>query len=611
MEIKFDKQYKSNEEMNIVTKKVDRKVWIVNVGEQIDNINIKLKKHIFLKPNIPLQFDLNIAMDYVDSFKDVTFCDNPEAYFKDRKLKRLIVRDAGIGDLLMLEPILHKLATDTNTEIDVACMYPEVFENHPTINRVITMSGKEHIDKLRLNEYDCWEDLRNYSEVHHLRDKAHRTDIYNEPFNMELSQEEKEPKLYFKENEKSVLTKKKGYIYIGIQCDASHKYRRYDKGKELIEYILKINKKAIIVLLGHYDFVKGINNKRVIDLQGKTDRRQAICLIRDLDYLVAADSGLMHVALTCHVPTVAMFSIITPDLRLRYYSGEKRVIWKDLDCKGCGDFHMVKCKKIGKEDNSNYLAPCMDISPEEIYNKMFEMPINNNKRVFIGDRNITNNRIIDDVVTPVNINLLSKRKLTMPIIVQNEEHNLPRFIENVINHPSIGRVIAIDGGSTDNTVEILRKAGAEVYSHPYIKTYHEMQAMQRNISCSYLIDGENIIIMDIDECFSKELSEYLPVLADSNNIYGLVSRRTFDFYKDITDSKKQIKDYPDWQPRFYKWNRKFKFVGGAHHITLNCPEPIKIQKDIIHFEKEGKNRDLLEKQWSGMMNGVRAVATGL
>jgi glycosyltransferase involved in cell wall biosynthesis len=201
----------------------------------------------------------------------------------------------------------------------------------------------------------------------------------------------------------------------------------------------------------------------------------------------------------------------------------------------------------------------------------------------------------------------STPKLTMPIIVQNEERNLPRFIELVMQNKSIGEVIAIDGGSTDKTVSLLKKAGAKVYIHPYIKTYHEQQAMQRNISCSYVADGTKIIIMDIDECFSDELSAYLPELAGSAFEYGLISRRTFKLFKDIKNPGKQIKDYPDWQPRFYTWNRKYKFVGGAHHVTLNCPEPVKIQKDIIHFEEEGKDRQAIEKQWSSMMTGVKQL----
>jgi carbamoylphosphate synthase small subunit len=100
------------------------------------------------------------------------------------------------------------------------------------------------------------------------------------------------------------------------------------------------------------------------------------------------------------------------------------------------------------------------------------------------------------------------KKLTLVCIVQNESKNLPRFIDNVIKDPSIGRVVAIDGGSKDNTVKLLKKAGAEVYIHAYDKNYHDAQAMQRNISFSYVENGERCIVMDIDECFSKELSDY-------------------------------------------------------------------------------------------------------
>ena len=158
------------------------------------------------------------------------------------------------------------------------------------------------------------------------------------------------------------------------------------------------------------------------------------------------------------------------------------------------------------------------------------------------------------------------------------------------------------------TKRLLEKAGAEVHIHPYIKTYHEMQAMQRNISCSYVAENERILIMDIDECFSKDLSDYLPELAESNIEFGMVSRMTFDYYNDTRDPGKRIKDYPDYQPRFYIWKRKYKFVGGAHHVTLNTPTPQFINKDIIHFEKEGKDRNELENQWANMMTGVRQYA---
>ena len=105
-----------------IEKKLERKLWVINTGLTIDHINVKLKKHIYLKPKIPLQFPMSIAMEYINKFKDIQICNNPQDYFKDRKLKRLILRDAGIGDLLMLEPVLRKMTQEEKVEVDIACM---------------------------------------------------------------------------------------------------------------------------------------------------------------------------------------------------------------------------------------------------------------------------------------------------------------------------------------------------------------------------------------------------------------------------------------------------------------------------------------------------------
>jgi ADP-heptose:LPS heptosyltransferase len=566
-------------------------MWIINNGQKnIEFCDMDLHKWFYFKPGIPVQInDGRKAINIVHRFSSIEKCKNPESYFIERPLEQMIVRDAGIGDLLLLEPVIRQLKNKGNMNISVLTRYPEVYDCHPSIYKTYKAESKSSSEGLKVNDFDSWEDLRSYSETSNTRHQKHRTDVYNEKFNLNV--EDKEPRLYFDKKEKCLLKKRKGYRYIGISVDASHNFRKYPYKDELIDYLLNTNNKNIIVLFGEKQ-EKVKNHNRIMDLTGKTTIREMINYVRGLDYLIGVDSGIMHVALTLHIKTLCLFTIITPDLRLRYYTGQYKVLTTSDDCIGCGNWHMRNCKKLRSNTG---IAPCQSIKPKDIYETM--LSIDDCKTVIRTEEKIEANIIPH-----------SNKKLTMPIIVQNEAINLPRFIDNVINHPSIGRVIAIDGGSKDKTVELLRKAGAEVYVHPYIKSYHEMQAMQRNISCSYCKDGEKIIIMDIDECFSKELSEYLPVLAESSIDYGIISRRTFDYYKDIEDPAKRIKDYPDWQPRFYTWNRKYKFVGGAHHITLNCPEPVKIQKDIIHFEKEGKDRTKLESQWACMMGGVNKYA---
>jgi ADP-heptose:LPS heptosyltransferase len=578
---------------------MEENLWVINrTGKKFERTDTELKKHVEIEPLRPYPLPRSIALKYVNNFSCLSFCDNPEVYFEADKMKQLIIRDAGIGDLLLLEPVLRTLS-EKGREISILSMYPDVYTFNPNIKTNHKMAGKSIID-IDMKQYDSWEDLRNYSETCASRDKKHRTDCYNEKFNADIK--DKEPRLYFHENERSKIRRKANKIYIGLQLDASHSYRRYEKCQELIDYLIKQDKNYVIVVLGGHPYYKLKKNSQVIDMQGKTSIRHAINIIRELDYFIGVDSGLTHVALTLHIPSVCIMSIITPELRLKYYKGQKEVLTKDIECIGCGNKHMFRCQHGDVKTDKGFVAPCLNYKPEEIYNALSKLSINEEKRIFSGEE--------DNLITQEkkNINILKiNKKLIMPIIVLNEEKNLPRFIEMVMKHPCIGKTIAIDGGSKDNTVKMLKNAGAEVYEHYYDKEYHDMQALQRNISCSFVKDGEKIIIMDIDECFSNELDKELYALVESHIIYGLLSRRTFNYFDDINDPEKQIKDYPDWQPRFFTWNRRFKWVGSPHHALLNAPDPAKIQKDIIHFEREGKDRDALEDKWAKMQKATKEI----
>lgn len=584
----------------------EHRCWIVNKGEKdFERTDMALKKHIILKPFIPQEFPLRIALEYTH-FKNISIVNDIEKYVKDRKLKQLIIRDAGIGDLLLLEPILRQLSINGKRDISILSRFPEVFENNPYLVNNFRQIDRDVIPpEVDMKAFDTYEDLRHYSETCAERDKKHRTDCYNQKFNIDI--EDIEPRLYFQKEEKSTLVKQAGKTYIGICCDGSHCYRRYEKGEQLIDYILNQNPNAVVIVLGTWNMINAPKNKHVVDLQEKTTVREAINIVRDLDYLISVDTGLMHVALCMHVPTVCIMSIIKPELRLHYYKGQYQVYTKPgLTCIGCGGWHMAQCSHGDKDKNPGFIAPCLDIAPKEIYDKLLTLKLAEKNRIFINEGKQEIKQAINIPAMPSIIKHGSK-KLTMPIIVLDEEKNLPRFIELVMKHPAIGRVIAIDGGSNDKTVELLKMAGAMVYIHHYDRNYHDMQAMQRNYSCSFVKDGEKIIIMDIDECYSKELSDYLYELAESNIVYGRISRRTFKMYADINDKTKQIKDYPDYQPRFYTWDRKFKWVGSPHHNIYNVPNPVKINKDIIHFEAEGKNREALEAEWSKMNKKTKVI----
>ena len=55
--------------------------------------------------------------------------------------------------------------------------------------------------------------------------------------------------------------------------------------------------------------------------------------------------------------------------------------------------------------------------------------------------------------------------VTVLILTKNEEFNLPHALESVSSFAR--RVVVVDSGSTDRTLEIAREAGADVYENEW------------------------------------------------------------------------------------------------------------------------------------------------
>ncbi len=89
--------------------------------------------------------------------------------------------------------------------------------------------------------------------------------------------------------------------------------------------------------------------------------------------------------------------------------------------------------------------------------------------------------------------------LTAVILTKNEESNIERCISSIKGFAE--RIVVVDSGSTDKTVELAESLGAEVYTHPF-----ENYARQFN----WGIDNTNItskwtLRLDADEQFTPEL----------------------------------------------------------------------------------------------------------
>lgn len=115
--------------------------------------------------------------------------------------------------------------------------------------------------------------------------------------------------------------------------------------------------------------------------------------------------------------------------------------------------------------------------------------------------------------------------LTVIILTKNEEQNLEKCVNSL--HGIAKRVVVVDSYSSDNTVSIAKKLGAEVYEHKF-----ENHAAQFNWALDNVNLGtEWVMKIDADEELTPELSKEIDERLEklSGSINGIILRRRVYF----------------------------------------------------------------------------------
>lgn len=183
-------------------------------------------------------------------------------------------------------------------------------------------------------------------------------------------------------------------------------------------------------------------------------------------------------------------------------------------------------------------------------------------------------------------------------ISKNEEKNVDRFVEQAKH---FDKIVVLDTGSTDNTVNLLREKGVEVHE----KTYEEFDfSCARNDALSLLPD-------DCKWALSLDFNEQLEITKDQINYLKRVEK--YDGFK-VNCFDANVETYKErklkiHRPEKYKW--KYAVHEYLHEIgecklghldirvtklELKTPEKLEFYTSIAEREHE-KNPDSSHYAW--------------
>jgi len=297
-------------------------------------------------------------------------------------LKILVVRFSSIGDIVLTTPVVRMLKQQLKAKVHflTKTSFTCLVKNNPNIDSIfqINTSVNEVLNDLRKENYDYVIDLHNNFRTQILK---FRLGVHAKSFNkinwkkFLLTSFKKNilPDVHIvdryldtvkflgiKNDNKGLdlfLSKKDivdlGFApkdYIAFVIGGQHETKILPTNK-IISICKKLNK-PILLVGGPDDRIRGekIANEcsEVINVCGKYSLLESAFLIKEADFVISHDTGMMHIAAAFKKKILSVWGNTIPDFGMSpYMTHEKSKIIQveDLNCRPCSKIGFKKCPK--------------------------------------------------------------------------------------------------------------------------------------------------------------------------------------------------------------------------------------------------------------------------
>ena len=160
---------------------------------------------------------------------------------------------------------------------------------------------------------------------------------------------------------------------------------------------------------------------------------------------------------------------------------------------------------------------------------------------------------------------------TVVIITHNEENIISQTLEAVADISK--KIVIVDSFSTDNTCEIARNFGVDVYQRKF-----DDYSSQRNFALSLIDKNSWVLMLDADEILSKELIKEIRNLQIHNNTVAYYIKRVDVF----CDKTLRYASESRYFPRLFR-SDKIKISRSINEVYEFIGQTKKLKEVLLHY----------------------------
>ena len=183
--------------------------------------------------------------------------------------------------------------------------------------------------------------------------------------------------------------------------------------------------------------------------------------------------------------------------------------------------------------------------------------------------------------------------ITAIILTKNEDVNIERCINSIKNW--VDRVVVVDSGSTDRTVELAEGLGAEIFHHePFVHYAAQFNWALDNVDVKtkwvYRIDADEEVTPEL----AAEIIENCKAHHD-DDVNGLVMKFKVAFMGRFL---KHGGWYPFYNLTIFKYGiGRYEERASGEHVILSEGRTVDLKNDCLHFDFKGLDAWINKHNW--------------